>query len=961
MIGVADVVQRWLPRALVGVVLAVAAPVWGQDDPTGEDQAVTRPASAGRVVRHFDFEERVDTTREDFNPEAVPRHWVRAQHDPPGRDRPGFPLSNKAGYDTSMAHQGQVSVRLPTAGGSSSLRLSGTLLPIFPGADYLVTAFVRTEGLEHARAFVMAQFLDAAGKVITGSTRKSSPMLSPGAWAPVRLELPGVFDQAAYVQVELLLLQPAQFTDRPRTGRFHAWPQDFAGSAWFDDIGVLQLPRVTINTPNLTNVYVSEDAPPAPLLTAVVQDLAGEETQARLTLYDLRDQLVDTTTRTLGAGGGQIGWNPPLPGPGFYRAQLDVLSGGVTIGRSGTQFVWMKPREHLAALGVPAASPAHARRFGVTVGPLEDWQRRLVPELLAATGAGAATLTIPPIGDARPEAASERADYHTLLDALLAKGFDLTVALRGVDPKLAHEQQTDPGDPLMLLARDEAAWLPSLRGMLDQYGQRIRRWQVGADDNAETVWRSDLAPALRRFREVLGRMVPGPMLTIPWRGDWGWPDAATGPDAPVRTAAVIFPSSFPVSAVRPTADVWSNSAGGDVRERTAVIIESPDAAVYGHEAALIETLQRAVAWWATLGPGDERVDAPSAQLLLPQPWRDAGQSGLQRQVLPEATLAAWRALVDHVAGRRVVGTLPAGPGVRCYILSDIRPAPGVRRTGALVLWSDAPSPNGLPSQLTAPLGLGRIVRFDAFGNSQELKPLTASGLYQIPVEPMPVFIEGIESELVLLLQGLRVDPPFVPAIAAEHQRRLIVPNPWPVRITGEIQFLPPETAASRTSWRFAPTAPVPFSIAPGESAVLPFAFSFGSSEESGEKELRMIIRLNTDRPYPAMRVSTPINIGLADLDLSPNVVPAPGPTGPDLAVIASVANTGTVPRTLRMNVQAPGRAIMEQPVSNLAPGESTVRRFILPNAAAELSGKRIRVSVVDIDGADRLNKSVVAP
>ncbi|MBZ0171017.1 MAG: hypothetical protein K8E66_01420, partial [Phycisphaerales bacterium] len=96
--------------------------------------------SAERITRRFDFEER------DTNPGKLPRFWIRAQHDPPSRVRPGFPLWNQGHLDYDVSASGAGSVRLPTRGGSASLLLDPGVVTVFPDADYVVTARVRTEG-----------------------------------------------------------------------------------------------------------------------------------------------------------------------------------------------------------------------------------------------------------------------------------------------------------------------------------------------------------------------------------------------------------------------------------------------------------------------------------------------------------------------------------------------------------------------------------------------------------------------------------------------------------------------------------------------------------------------------------------------------------------------------------------------------------------------------------------------
>ncbi len=64
---------------MLGVLALLASQTHAQDG--------QRPASAGRIVRAFDFEE------QDFNPLPVPLGWYRGQEDPDiPRLRPGFPL-----------------------------------------------------------------------------------------------------------------------------------------------------------------------------------------------------------------------------------------------------------------------------------------------------------------------------------------------------------------------------------------------------------------------------------------------------------------------------------------------------------------------------------------------------------------------------------------------------------------------------------------------------------------------------------------------------------------------------------------------------------------------------------------------------------------------------------------------------------------------------------------------------
>lgn len=924
---------------LARVGLAIAQPT-ATDADAPAAPLVTRPVNAGRVVKLFDFEERADVTRPDFNPEAVPQNWFRAQADPPERPRPGFPQHNRAAYDLAVAYSGRVSIKLPTAGGSTALRLGARVLPVFAAPDYAVTAMVRTEGLTHARAVLWAQLLDGTGQPVAASARQSEPLQSPGDWSPIGLTIPGGFAAAAFIQVELQLLQPEQLGTVASSK--HAVPQqDLSGAAWFDDLRIVQLPRVDLHTQSPTGVFAGDLPATGPLLSAIVSDLSGEELHAAITLADIDGGVIGREERALPAGGGAINWSPPLPRWGWYRATLELRSAAAAVGSTTCDLLWLPESPPRFSRTSSDQTP---RRLGLQTEGMLDWEPALVAGVVRAVGAGSVAIPLPAIGDSSTLTARGLAGVRHLVDDLLSDRREVSLALTRLDPALARDQRLDPADVTGLLARREAVWLPSLRGVLDQYGQRVQRWQITLPRGAGELPPGSLAAPLENFRETLQRFVPGPIVRLAWRADWSPPPAGRGA-APALD--VLVPGSFPPAALRALTGQWMTGPGA---QGLSLQVEPPDA-FFGPRAAVTDTFQRVIEIWAAIPP-----DQPAPRLMLPRPWRRVGNVNAGR-LDPDPRLALWRTLADHLARRRVVGTLPTPPGVVAHVLADEAP-PG-ERSGAIVLWNAAADP--ARARVSAYLGEGPITRIDAFGNRTPVKPADASGLYQLETEPTPAFIEGIDPELVLFWPGLKIEPQFVPAIAAEHRRELVLVNPWPERVTGEVQLVPPPGRAGRNSWRFTPVSPMAFSLGPGQTQRLPFAFSFGAAQESGAVAIHAVVRLNAARSYGPLKVTLPITIGLPDLDLSPSAVLAPNADGPDVVVLASVSNTGDQPRTLQISVQAPGRPVLQQPVSNLAPKESVVRRFVLPGAAASLSGQAIRVSLLDIDGTERLNKTITVP
>src|SRR5262249_10949542 len=148
-----------------------------------------------------------------------------------------------------------------------------------------------TEGLLHARARILAWFLDGALHRIDSTEASSELALTGGSWQPVSLSLRGN-EQAVWVQLELQLVQPVVYDQRPR-GIQEVWQEDSSGAAWFDDISISQVPRVDIRTMSPCNIVVE---PEQPDLAVLVRDFAGESLGLSLGLYDIDGREVAAET-----------------------------------------------------------------------------------------------------------------------------------------------------------------------------------------------------------------------------------------------------------------------------------------------------------------------------------------------------------------------------------------------------------------------------------------------------------------------------------------------------------------------------------------------------------------------------------------------------------------------------------------------------------------------------------------
>lgn len=905
--------------ALVALAVACARPAGAQPEAT--------PVAEQRVVRAFDFEE------QSFNAEDVPQYWIRAQHNPPLRDRPGFPAWNKAGFDKTRAVSGEYSVKAPINGGSVSLRLAPGVIAAIPGADYVVTGRVTTEGLSRAGARVVARFLDDRRDPIAGSEVGSQVVRSSDEWVDVRCELRGVYERAAWIQIDLEVLQPKELERARREELGHeepdpddpvntnkVWLEDVSGAAWFDDVIVYQLPRVELATSSPANIVA---APDSPRIIAKVRDLTNEPLSADLRIYDLDGAEITSRQETLPPGGRTIDWTPSLPGFGWSRAVLELRSPeGALVARSSTDFLWTPP--------ILPGRAAESQRFGLIAEGAPRDQFEQLPELLRRVGVGAAHLAVLDSKITSTEVRSFARRIDPVVQSLLDRGIDLTFTVTGVPDELAEILQIDVREPMELLGWVTPfgaipPWTLYLNAILDRFGQRVARWQVGRTGEANPFWRPHLGTELDTVKKELSRLVPSVEVAVPWRAEQAVDDRVAGKGA----ITVSLPAAIPLEAIGSYVRYWN------ARVESTVVIETPDEAVYGRRAAIIELVKRAAAAW--------RADAQ--RVAIDADWSPNERYG---SPAPDCTLATWRQLVERLGGRRVVAELPLPSGMTALILRAATPG---AREGALLAWNDSAPPDQAFIRTYLADQPVRVV--DPFGNTTRVG--LVDGVHTIPLTETPVFIEGVDVDLALFRAGFAIEPNFVPAEATLHQLDVVLRNPFPAGISGRLRIADP----GPDRWKVEPRL-FAFNIPPGGEQRLPIEVSFGLAEEAGLRTVVAEVELNAIREYPVLRVSAPLEIGLSTLQMTPTYTFVRNDSGAlaDLVVTVSIINQGDRPTTLRGFAVAPGYAREQAPVSELGPGQSTVLRFTYRDGAQRLRGEKVRVGLIEVDGAGRLNKSV---
>lgn len=905
-------------------------------------QVVPAPVTAGqhdavlqRVVRRFDFEE-----RKLGNFEPMPMHWFRVRG-------PGFPHYTDIGFDRDVAASPQTSLKLQLNGGSAAVVLEAGALPAIPQARYLVTANVRTDKLRNSRARLTAVFINQYSKVLATTQRSTPTIRTDGRWQQVRVLLPDAPDQAAWIILRLELLQANQFdapafgpaspSGAPPTadpsaaapkGRIHSvLEQDIHAAAWFDDVCVFQLPLINLHVDSAASLNAAnpgEDlnvirAPDRPALHARVHDVTGAALTARLTLYDAAGRQVGQQIRPLDhQHPGQWTWQPDLTALGHYRAILHVLYGSTVVAVTEIPFAWLP--------GATVRGHSESDRFVITAEHIAPDQRDLLPTLMQRLGPQRVLLSLWQADMTRAQLLRAIDEPDPLIMRLLQQNQHVMLSFAELPRELALSAQTDVNRPLAMFAAESADWRPYVQAVLARYGHQIVDWQLGPTATAEGFDRTDLDAVYARVAEHFKRFVPSASLIVPWRATFGMTDHAARIAAEQAGAGQIM-MHLPVS-IRPEhiadyAESWSVAPS-----RMIYHFATLDPAEFSARDRATDLALRMIHTWK-LQP---------AALAIDQPWGRLDRS--DPAIAPDPLLGVWTTVAEQLSGRRYVGEMDLGDGIRCILLDS---AAG----GAIVAWNQS-SPTAA-ADLDLYLGANPTAT-DIHGNRFPLSPHGSK--QRLSLTQQPVFIEGVDMRLARFRAGFRVDPSLAKSIHTVHEHELLIQNPWPATITGHLRITGPE------HWDFSPRT-ADFAIPAGQTLKLPFTLTFPVYETAGEKLITAHVDLDADQRH-TLDVATPIKIGLPDIDFKSSINLRTNPDGSQSAVITLViTNLSEQDESFYAFALPPGLPRQQRIVSPLKAGQTLVKHFTLP--AEQLTGQSIRVGLRQTDGPAVLNHVLELP
>ncbi len=880
-------------------------------------------AEAQRLVRLFDFEDTNDAGVKIGRGIQMPRHWYVIGRDPLAKDvnfgrlalhrelelRPGYPGFNEVGFDTELVASGEFSLKLEHRGGDVGAFVEVGALPAIPLSDYMVTAKVKTRGLSASAVYVLAYLMDARGNRLLETMRSSGPVQSEGEWFPVELALLGEDRRAAYVGIEVHLVQPAR-REVASLGSHTVTPLDVKGEAWVEDVGLWQLPTVELSSQSALNTVKGSDRP---RWTVQVRDMMDQGLVATVRVFDAERRVVAEDRRPIRPGlPTRWDWSPVLPGFGWYFVELVVgPAGGATSSRTYSAVLWL-PEEAL-----PVSEDA--RRFGVSLEGIAEERLGLACGLFGELGFQSGVWSAWDVAMSEEDIGARAKRLDDWISGALGPGGRAEVSFVPVPEALVERLGGHADDAGELFSQGSARWQSYVQPTLLRMGTYVRRWRVPGAGWGRDGYAGVMESAVVNAESVFRDWTALPRFTVPMSAAR---DPALGPASGTLGYVVGVPSG--VLPMEMSGQLEAYLAGG---EPVTLGLEVAGAESVSHRGRVADLLHRLLHVWRM---------REGVSVELPMGFSLAKER--RSAILPDPLLGAYRNVMIRLSGRRVVAELSAGEGLGAWVMDG-------PRGGMLVARNERAA---LPAVMKMNLGQSPVV-IDAFGNRSALS-LQVDGTHHLTLGDVPVFVEGVDVALLRFRAGLALDRPFIESTQTPHERMLRVTNPWPTTINGRLTFTGPE------GWDIRPVRHL-FSLAPGRTLDLPVTFRFPINEEAGAKRLTARLELAADKPYDVI-VETPMEVGLEHLTFEASVYldsfTRPGHT--DAVVSATVTNTSEEDVTLNLFAAHPNHPYAERLIPQLRPGATAMRTFRFPDATQRTFDKPVLVGVRETSGPAMLNK-----
>ena len=468
---------------------------------------------------------------------------------------------------------------------------------------------------------------------------------------------------------------------------------------------------------------------------------------------------------------------------------------------------------------------------------------------------------------------------------------------------------------------EPAVWRSQLDTIMNRMTFRIKKWQLGRDDDFSFQSRrqltskvNEIASGLQGFGQPLEVIIPWPWMDVPpkasgesWKGLCRHTDQALTAD---ELDAMLDQESVSNEQMRLSASSTWMTIDPLPRDR------------YPRDARIADMILR----MATVRGHDVDV-AFVADPLAPESALVAEDGHPGELMLP------WRTASLLLGRTRNIGTLRLRNESMNVVFRGAQ-------SSVLMIWANTPRTERLF------LGDG-VYQVDVWGRRSEVPTETVDGrpAHRVEVGPLPTFLVKIDPALAQFRMSVAVDQKRIDALLGKEQR-------VSVRYTNPVGQLLSGTVSLRTpsQWNVVP-AEQTMDINPNETAVTDFAVVLGNNATIGHFELPIDFEFATSPPT-FIRVYRELDVGPEGFDL----LVTTRLIGDSLRVKIEMTNHTSRRANFDCLLFAGSERQYERRILALNPGQ-TVYRNIDWTDGRNLVGTRMLLRAIEEDGDRVINHS----
>lgn len=841
----------------------------------------------------------------DVNYDGWPDRWTR-------RRGPGFPryVSIKLSEESPPLRGGRC-LRIDLDGGGAV-----AYSPAVPAGSlhsYVFEGRIRTEGLEHDRAFFSVTLLDKNRQRL--ETVYSKKVQTAGRWQKLRLgPIMPRGDETRMAVIGLHL-----------EGGTRA---DLTGAAVFTDIWLGRLPRLSLSANSPHHVYsdpsqieitsrASGFTQKDPRLVFLLEDVFGREIarserpltdktvlgSPELSLDGLSDELV-----------GQLGtarWKPPIPGPGFYRVRVAMKGDGSSLhrraltlaviescrGPTGGEFGWSLPHGN-EPLPLPVLRQL-LREAGI------HWVKY-------------------PLWYGRQADNAELENLIVLVERLGSRGIELVGMLnRPPEPVRARFGDGKTPKTVDIFTAPPTLWYPSLEPVLARLGSRVRWWQLGGDTDTSFEDCTRLDEKLSQVKTKMDRLGQDVKLGV----GWGWMSQLPTTDRQSSPCQFLALSTDPPLTHRElSAYLSAAQAERKLQPDRWVVLKPLPRGQYLTAARATDLVQRMTA--AKIG-GAEAIFAADPFSTEEGLLNDDGTPG--------ELLLPWRTTALLLGGSDYVGSIQMPGGSHNHIFAREDDA-------VMVVWNDKP--------VEEVIYLGDTIRrIDLWG--RRTTPPEEDRRHVLHVGPVPTFVVGLNESIARWRMAFSFARDRVPSIFGKrHKNSCTIENSFPGGTKVHADLVMPD------AWKTTPDE-ITLRLAGEERRTQPFEILLPCDAVSGRYPVRVDFEVvafeSQTRQLHRFSVYRHMDVGLGDVLI--HVTTQLNDRG-ELEIRQKLINNTSARVNFACALDVPGRRRQNTQILGLS-RDNDIKIYHLDNGK-ELIGKTLWLRAVEMDGPRILNYRLVA-